>query len=97
MQINPSNDRVLIKPLETKTAGGIVLTGTAASKYLHGEVLAVGPGRIGTDGKTRIKVSTCKVGDKVVYGKVATTVEDSLDGETVLLVQEAAIVAVIKE
>ena len=47
MKIRPLHDRVLVKRLEeeTKTAGGIVLTGSAAEKSSKGEVLAVGPGR----------------------------------------------------
>jgi chaperonin GroES len=96
MSIVPANDRVLVKPLESKTAGGIVLTGTAAKKYLHGVVMAVGPGRVGSDGNSRIAISTCEVGDTVIYGNVLTTVEDTLDGDKVLLMQEAAIVGVIK-
>ena len=48
MNIRPLHDRVIVKrkEVETKSAGGIVLTGSAAAKSTRGEVLAVGNGRI---------------------------------------------------
>ena len=48
MKIRPLHDRVIIKrtEVEAKSAGGIVLTGSAAQKSTRGEVLAVGTGRI---------------------------------------------------
>ena len=44
MKIRPLHDRVIIKrtEVESKSAGGIVLTGSAAQKSTRGEVLAVG-------------------------------------------------------
>ncbi len=44
MKIRPLHDRVIIKRIEAeaKSAGGIVLTGTAAQKSTRGEVLAWG-------------------------------------------------------
>ena len=46
MSIRPLHDRVIIKreEVETKSAGGIVLTGSAAEKSTRGKVLAVGKG-----------------------------------------------------
>ena len=43
MKIRPLHDRVIIKrtEVEAKSAGGIVLTGSAAQKSTRGEVLAV--------------------------------------------------------
>ena len=48
MNIRPLHDRVILKreEVETKSAGGIVLTGSAAQKSTRGKVLAVGKGRI---------------------------------------------------
>ena len=47
MNIRPLHDRVVVRRLEeeTKSAGGIVLPGSAAEKPSQGEVLAVGPGK----------------------------------------------------
>ena len=49
----PLGDRVVIKPLEEEevTKGGLVLPDTAREKPQKGEVVAVGPGRLGDDGK----------------------------------------------
>lgn len=48
MNIRPLHDRVIIKreEVETLSAGGIVLTGSAATKSTRAKVLAVGKGRI---------------------------------------------------
>jgi chaperonin GroES len=95
--INPSNDRVLIKPidLEAISGGGIVLGGGAKDTRLHGKVMAIGPGRQNAAGNL-IPVTQCKVGDEVIYGNVANTCDDRLDnGEKCVLVVAEAIVGVI--
>ena len=48
MNIRPLHDRVIVKrkEVETKSAGGIVLTGSAAAKSTRGEVLDVKVGDI---------------------------------------------------
>lgn len=50
MSIRPLHDRVIVKrkEVESKSAGGIVLTGSAAGKSTRGEIIAVGKGRIPT-------------------------------------------------
>ncbi len=69
MKIRPLHDRVVVKRLEEerKTASGIVIPDTAAEKPDSGEVLAVGSGKIGDDGKVR--PLDVKKGDKVLFGK----------------------------
>ena len=49
MNLRPLHDRVIIKRLdnETKTASGIVIPDNAVEKPDQGDVLAVGPGKIG--------------------------------------------------
>ena len=97
MIINPSNDRVLIKPitLENKSAGGIVLRGELADDRLHGKVLAMGPGKQNANGNM-IPIKQCNIGDIVVYGNVASTVEERLDnGDKCILIVAEAIVAVL--
>lgn len=44
MSIRPLHDRVIVKrkEVESKSAGGIVLTGSAAGKSTRGEIIAVG-------------------------------------------------------
>ncbi|HNJ85609.1 MAG TPA: co-chaperone GroES, partial [Agitococcus sp.] len=55
MKIRPLHDRVVIRreEQETKTAGGIVLPGSAAEKPSQGEVIAVGNGQITESGEVR--------------------------------------------
>ena len=68
MNIRPLHDRVIIKRLEeeTKSAGGIVLTGSAAEKSTRGEVIAVGNGRVLDNGEVR--ALEVKAGDTVLFG-----------------------------
>ena len=53
MKFRPLQDRVLVRRIEQdeKTAGGIIIPDTAKEKPMEGEVIAVGPGARGEDGK----------------------------------------------
>jgi len=55
MNIRPLHDKVILKreEVETKSAGGIVLTGSAATKSTRAKVLAVGPGRLLENGSIK--------------------------------------------
>ena len=94
MKINPLADRVLIKAVEVEetTKSGIVLTGTAKEKPQIADVLAVGPGG-NVDGK-EITMNV-KVGDKVIYSKYAGT-EIKMDGETVMIIRQNDILAIVE-
>ncbi len=95
INIRPLHDRVVIRRVEeeTKTAGGILLPGSAAEKPSQGEVLAVGNGQINESGSVR--VLDVKVGDKVLFGQYAgSTVK--VDGEELLIMKESDIFAVIE-
>jgi chaperonin GroES len=91
-KLQPLADRVLVKPTEKeeKTKSGIYLPDTAKEKPQEGEVLAVGPGKIGDDGK-RIP-SDLKVGDKVIYAKYGGT-EIKVDDENLIILRESDILA----
>jgi chaperonin GroES len=95
MKIRPLQDRVVVrrKEEETKTAGGIVLPGSAAEKPAQGEVLAVGPGRIMENGDKR--PVDLKVGDVVVFGKYASNTV-KIDDEELLILSENEIYGVIE-
>ena len=90
----PLGDRVVIKPLEEEevTKGGLVLPDTAREKPQKGEVVAVGPGRLGDDGK-RLDMEV-KVKDKIVYSKYAGT-ELKEDDVEYLILRESDILAKI--
>jgi chaperonin GroES len=55
ISIKPLEDRIVVKPLEaeTTTASGLVIPDTAKEKPQEGKVLAVGPGRWGTESASR--------------------------------------------
>jgi len=94
MNIRPLHDRVVIRRVEeeTKTAGGILLPGSAAEKPSQGEVIAVGNGIIKENGDVR--PLDVKAGDKVLFGQYAgSTVK--VDGEEFLIMKESEIFAVL--
>ena len=94
MHVKPLADRVVIKPntAEEKTKGGIIIPDTAKERPVVGEIVAVGPGRKGYDGKL-IPVEV-KVGDKVMYGKYSAT-EITVEGQDYLVMRESDIIAVV--
>ncbi|MCS7053830.1 MAG: co-chaperone GroES [Ignavibacterium sp.] len=95
-KIKPLADRVIVKPSEAeeKTAGGIILPDTAKEKPIEGTVVAVGPGKVGDDGKL-IKMEV-KVGDRVLYGKYSGT-EVTIDGEEYLIMRESDIFGIVNK
>lgn len=95
MKIRPLHDRVLVRreEEETKSAGGIVLPGSAAEKPSRGEVIAAGNGKVQENGEVR--PLDVKVGDKVIFGQYSgNTVK--VDGEELLIMGESEILAVIE-
>ncbi|UTF60032.1 co-chaperone GroES [Gilvimarinus sp. DA14] len=95
MNIRPLHDRVVVrrKEEEEKTAGGIVLPGSAKEKPNQGEVVAVGNGRVLDNGEVR--AVDVKVGDVVVFGKYAGSDTIEIDGEELVILSESDIKAVL--
>ena len=96
MTIRPLHDRVIIKrkEVESKSAGGIVLTGSAAEKSTRGEVVAVGNGRILENGEVR--ALDVKVGDQVIFSEGYGVKTEKVDGEEVLILSESDILAIVE-
>jgi chaperonin GroES len=96
MAIRPLHDRVIIKreEIESKSAGGIVLTGSAAEKSTRGEVVAVGNGRVLDNGD--VKALDVKVGDKVIFNEGYGVKSEKIDGEEVLILSESDILAIVE-
>ena len=94
MGFRPLHDRVVVRRVEAeeKTAGGIIIPDTAKEKPMEGEVVAVGPGARGEDGK--IQPLDVKSGDRVLFGKWSGT-EVKIDGAEVLIMKESDIIGVI--
>lgn len=96
MAIRPLHDRVIVKrqEQETKSAGGIVLTGSAAEKSTRGEIIAVGNGRLLDNGE--VKALDVKVGDVVIFNDGYGVKTEKLDGEEVLIMSESDILAIVE-
>jgi len=94
MSFRPLHDRVVVKRLdsEEKTAGGIIIPDTAKEKPMQGEVIAVGPGARGEDGK--LVSLDVKAGDRVLFGKWSGT-EVKIDGQDLLIMKESDILGIL--
>lgn len=94
MEIKPLENRVVVKRVEQdeKTAGGIVLPGTASEKPQRGEIKAVGPGKRSDAGD--LQAMTVKVGDQVLFGKYSGN-EIQVDGEDLLIMREDDLLAIV--
>ena len=94
MKFRPLHDRVVIRRVEeeAKTKGGIIIPDTAKEKPMEGEVMAVGPGARGDDGK--ILPLDVKAGDRVLFGKWSGT-EVKLDGDELIIMKEGDIMGII--
>jgi chaperonin GroES len=95
MHFRPLGDRVLVRRVEedAKTKGGIIIPDTAKEKPQQGEVLAVGPGARGDDGK--VTPLDVKTGDRVLFGKWSGT-EVKIDGEDLIIMKESDILGVVE-
>ena len=96
MKIRPLHDRVVVrrKEEEAKTAGGIVLPGSAKEKPNQGVVVAVGSGRVLDNGEVR--PVDVKEGDLVVFGKYAGSDTIEVEGEELIILSESDIKAVVE-
>ncbi|MCK5917719.1 MAG: co-chaperone GroES [Cocleimonas sp.] len=95
MNIRPLHDRVLVRRTEEerKSAGGIIIPDNATEKPNRGEIIAAGNGRITDSGDVR--AMDVQIGDQVLFGQYAGT-EVKVDGETLLMMKEEDILAVLE-
>ncbi|MCB1081906.1 MAG: co-chaperone GroES [Chlamydiia bacterium] len=94
MKCKPLGNRILVKRSEAESSkGGIFLPDSAQEKPRQGEVLAVGPGKLGKDGA--IKPMELSVGDRVLFSNFAGTEVKGMD-EEVLIMSEDDVLAVIE-
>jgi len=96
MGFRPLHDRVVVRRIEAeeKTSGGIIIPDTAKEKPMEGEVVAVGPGARGEDGK--VQPLDVKAGDRVLFGKWSGT-EVKLDNEDLIIMKESDIMGIIEQ
>jgi len=95
MKFRPLHDRVLIRRVdqEAKTTGGIIIPDTAQEKPMEGDVIAVGPGARGEDGK--VHPLDVKAGDRVLFGKWSGT-EIKIEGEELMIMKESDIMGLVE-
>ena len=102
MSIRPLHDRIVVRRTEEeqKTAGGILLPGSAQEKPQQGEVIAVGKGQLVDNSinsmfSNGLRPLDVKVGDKVLFGQYAgQTVK--IDGEELLIMKESDVLGVLE-
>jgi chaperonin GroES len=84
----------LVRRLEEKESkkGGIIIPDTAKEKPQEGEVIAVGPGKVGDDGKRH--PMDVKVGDKILFGKYSGS-EVKLNDEEFLIMREEDVLGIL--
>jgi chaperonin GroES len=94
MKFRPLHDRLLVRRVEqeAKSTGGIIIPDTAQEKPMEGEVIAVGPGARGEDGK--VHPLDVKTGDRVLFGKWSGT-EVRLDGEELMIMKESDVMGIV--
>jgi chaperonin GroES len=94
MKVKPLADRILVRRIEEGEVkkGGIIIPDTAKEKPQEAEVVAVGPGAIGEDGK-RIPMEV-KKGDRILMGRYAGT-EVKIDGKEYIIMREDEVLAIL--
>lgn len=94
MKLRPLQDRILVKRVEEaqKTKGGIIIPDSAKEKPAEGEIVAVGNGKLGEDGK-RIPLEV-KKGDRILFSKYGGT-EVQIDEEEFLIMREDDVLGVV--
>ena len=95
MKLIPLADRVVLKQVkaEEKTKSGLILSSAAQEKPEIFEVIEVGPGGV-VEGKE--VVMTVQKGQKVITGKYTGT-NVKIEGEELLIVKQAEILAIVSE
>jgi len=95
-KVVPLSDHIILKPVESEeiTSSGLVIPESAKEKPQHGEVLAVGPGRMNEAGI--IESSELDAGDRVLYQKY-TGQEVTVDQEDYLIIRFQDVLAKLEE
>ena len=97
MNIRPLYDRIVVKRLENdteKTASGLFIPDSAKEKPQEGEVVAVGQGKRGDDGK--LLPLDVKAGDRILFGKYSGS-DIKMDGNEYLIMREDEVLGVINK
>ena len=100
MRLKPVNDKIVVKPKETKddhiTEGGIILPDTVQDgELIEGKVVASSEGMYSAQG-TMIPLVVSE-GDTILYNKNAHKSEHTLDGETYILMSVNEVMSIVRD
>ncbi|MGC2661165.1 MAG: co-chaperone GroES [Bryobacteraceae bacterium] len=95
MDIRPLHDRVVVKRIEDteNMRNGLYIPDSAKEKPQEGEVVAVGKGKRGDDGK--LNALDVQVGDRILFGKYSGS-DIKIDGNEYLIMREDEILGVLE-
>lgn len=95
MNLAPTGDRILIKPVEAEstTASGLIIPDVAKEQGTTAHVVAVGPGRV-ESGIVRAPMEV-SVGDEVIFAKYSG-VKIDVEGVEHLIVRDGDILAIVR-
>jgi chaperonin GroES len=95
MKIRPLHDRIVVKRVEEseEKIGGLFIPDSAKEKPQQGEVVAVGNGKRGDDGK--VNPLDVKAGDRILFGKYSGS-DIKLDGNEYLIMREDEVLGVLE-
>ena len=95
--LRPLHDHLIVKAVsdDQATTSGIILPDTLDKERPEkGQVIAIGPGKMGKDGKAL--PMAVKMGDTVIFKKYAPD-EVKVDGEKYLIIAETDVLAVVEK
>ena len=95
MNIRPLHDRIVVKRIEEEEnkIGGLYIPDSAKEKPQQGEVVAVGNGKRGEDGK--VIPLDVKAGDRILFGKYSGS-DIKIDGDEYLIMREDEVLGVLE-
>jgi chaperonin GroES len=96
LSIRPLYDRIVVRRSteeDEKSAGGLFIPDSAKEKPQKAEVVAVGNGKRGDDGK--LIPLELKAGDQILFGKYSGN-EIKIDGEELLILREEEVLGVLE-
>ena len=95
MNIRPLHDRIVVKRIESteNKIGGLYIPDSAKEKPQEGEVVAVGNGKKGEDGK--VIPLDVKAGDRILFGKYSGS-DIKIDGVEYMIMREDEVLGVLE-
>jgi chaperonin GroES len=95
MNIRPLHDRIVVKRIDNDVnkIGGLYIPDSAKEKPQEGEVIAVGNGKRGEDGK--VIPLDVKAGDRILFGKYSGS-DIKIDGNEYMIMREDEVLGVLE-